>query len=104
MPPRRSWRGWRRQPLQRLAGYAALELGAGERDRTADLPFTRRPLCQLSYTGGDLLMVAQAQGPMRSVVLRMRSRLKGQSSVFTDIRTSVTNPYFNVTRSRDVVN
>jgi hypothetical protein len=29
--------------------------GAGERDRTADLPFTRRPLCLLSYTGGDLL-------------------------------------------------
>jgi predicted MFS family arabinose efflux permease len=26
--------------------------GAGERDRTADLPFTRRLLCQLSYTGG----------------------------------------------------
>ena len=25
--------------------------GAGERDRTADLPFTRRLLCQLSYTG-----------------------------------------------------
>jgi hypothetical protein len=31
----------------------SLRLGAGERDRTADLPFTRRPLCQLSYTGGD---------------------------------------------------
>ena len=28
------------------------ELGAGERDRTADLPFTRRLLCLLSYTGG----------------------------------------------------
>jgi hypothetical protein len=28
--------------------------GAGERIRTADLPFTRRLLCQLSYTGGDL--------------------------------------------------
>jgi integrase len=27
------------------------DVGAGERDRTADLPFTRRPLCQLSYTG-----------------------------------------------------
>src|SRR4030081_1851638 len=27
--------------------------GAGERDRPAALPFTRRPLCQLSYTGGD---------------------------------------------------
>ena len=26
--------------------------GAGERIRTADLPFTRRLLCQLSYTGG----------------------------------------------------
>jgi hypothetical protein len=31
-----------------------LRVGAGERDRTADLPFTRRPLCQLSYTGGGL--------------------------------------------------
>jgi hypothetical protein len=29
--------------------------GAGERDRTADLPFTRRPLCLLSYTGGERL-------------------------------------------------
>jgi hypothetical protein len=28
--------------------------GAGERIRTADLPFTRRLLCQLSYTGGGL--------------------------------------------------
>ena len=28
------------------------DLGAGERIRTADLPFTRRLLCQLSYTGG----------------------------------------------------
>ena len=28
------------------------KLGAGERDRTADLPFTRRLLCLLSYTGG----------------------------------------------------
>ena len=27
-------------------------LGAGERIRTADLPFSRRLLCQLSYTGG----------------------------------------------------
>jgi hypothetical protein len=35
-------------------------LGAGERDRTADLPFTRRPLCQLSYTGGNVLMVADS--------------------------------------------
>jgi hypothetical protein len=32
-----------------------LDLGAGERDRTADLPFTRRLLCQLSYTGGRLV-------------------------------------------------
>ena len=29
-------------------------LGAGERVRTADLPFTRRLLCLLSYTGGRL--------------------------------------------------
>jgi hypothetical protein len=28
--------------------------GAGERSRTADLPFTRRLLCLLSYTGGEL--------------------------------------------------
>ena len=28
------------------------DLGAGERIRTADLPFTRRLLCLLSYTGG----------------------------------------------------
>jgi hypothetical protein len=32
---------------------------AGERDRTADLPFTRRLLCQLSYTGWVVLMVAE---------------------------------------------
>jgi hypothetical protein len=32
---------------------------AGERSRTADLPFTRRPLCQLSYTGWVVLMVAE---------------------------------------------
>jgi hypothetical protein len=31
------------------------ESGAGERIRTADLPFTRRLLCQLSYTGGRLV-------------------------------------------------
>jgi hypothetical protein len=30
-----------------------LPLGAGDQDRTGDLPFTRRPLCLLSYTGGD---------------------------------------------------
>jgi hypothetical protein len=29
-------------------------LGAGERNRTADLPLTRRTLCLLSYTGGCL--------------------------------------------------
>jgi hypothetical protein len=27
--------------------------GAGDQDRTGDLPFTRRLLCQLSYTGAD---------------------------------------------------
>jgi hypothetical protein len=32
--------------------FTPSDLGAGERIRTADLPFTRRPLCQLSYTGG----------------------------------------------------
>src|SRR5262249_3200267 len=30
-------------------------MGAGERIRTADLPFTRRLLCRLSYTGRDSL-------------------------------------------------
>ena len=30
------------------------DLGAGERIRTADLPFTRRLLCRLSYTGQGL--------------------------------------------------
>jgi hypothetical protein len=30
------------------------DLGAGERVRTAGLPFTRRLLCLLSYTGGRL--------------------------------------------------
>jgi hypothetical protein len=35
-------------------GRMPLYLGAGERIRTADLPFTRRLLCQLSYTGGEL--------------------------------------------------
>ena len=44
----------------RYAGASAstqvsgLRRGAGERDRTAGLPFTRRPLCQLSYTGAGL--------------------------------------------------
>jgi hypothetical protein len=42
-------------PLRTSAQVVALRSGAGERDRTADLPFTRRLLCQLSYTGGDLL-------------------------------------------------
>ena len=48
-------------PLQ----VSALRMGAGERDRTADLPFTRRPLCQLSYTGGDVLMLAETQARLR---------------------------------------
>src|SRR5262249_12335371 len=43
-------RGWGGQG----APLALLDLGAGERIRTADLPFTRRLLCQLSYTGGRL--------------------------------------------------
>ena len=34
------------------AGLTGAGVGAGERIRTADLPFTRRLLCQLSYTGG----------------------------------------------------
>jgi hypothetical protein len=37
-----------------FAQVACLRSGAGERIRTADLPFTRRLLCQLSYTGGRL--------------------------------------------------
>ena len=40
----------------------APDLRAGERNRTAALPFTRRPLCQLSYTGGARCIVAE-QGP-----------------------------------------
>jgi hypothetical protein len=35
----------------------ASDLGAGERIRTADLPFTRRLLCLLSYTGGETLCI-----------------------------------------------
>ena len=41
-------------PVQ-IGGYVrnySSDLGAGERIRTADLPFTRRLLCLLSYTGG----------------------------------------------------
>ena len=47
----------RRQVSANLASAQVTHLnsGAGERDRTADLPFTRRLLCQLSYTGGDSL-------------------------------------------------
>jgi hypothetical protein len=41
------------------------DLGAGERDRTADLPFTRRLLCQLSYTGGTSSMVAEPGPDLR---------------------------------------
>jgi hypothetical protein len=59
--------GHARRRCARLA-----DLGAGERDRTADLPFTRRPLCQLSYTGGDLLMVADPQCRMRARRYRAR--------------------------------
>jgi hypothetical protein len=44
--------------VQKTAGVSphlkGLSDGAGERIRTADLPFTRRLLCQLSYTGGRL--------------------------------------------------
>jgi hypothetical protein len=41
---------------------------AGERDRTADLPFTRRPLCLLSYTGGDVLNASRSELGLRSAV------------------------------------
>ena len=44
--------------------------GAGERIRTADLPFTRRLLCQLSYTGGETrCMVAHLGDDVRIPVL-----------------------------------
>jgi hypothetical protein len=36
------------------AGVVRVDLGAGERIRTAGLPFTRRLLCLLSYTGRRL--------------------------------------------------
>jgi hypothetical protein len=45
------------------------DLGAGERDRTADLPFTRRLLCLLSYTGGDSCMVADPGADVRIYAL-----------------------------------
>ena len=38
--------------FERSCSIKSIYLGAGERIRTADLPFTRRLLCQLSYTGG----------------------------------------------------
>jgi hypothetical protein len=41
----------RRGAFMQVVDFGA---GAGERIRTADLPFTRRLLCQLSYTGGRL--------------------------------------------------
>ena len=42
-------------PRQSFVLFEKLSLpGAGERIRTADLPFTRRLLCLLSYTGGRL--------------------------------------------------
>ena len=45
----------RDQPKAKRQASAGViqRLGAGERIRTADLPFTRRLLCQLSYTGDD---------------------------------------------------
>src|SRR5215469_12878104 len=49
-----------------------LRTRAGERDRTADLPFTRRPLCQLSYTGGVVPDVS------RNVVAAARWQRLGQ--------------------------
>jgi hypothetical protein len=42
-------------------GHMPLDLGAGERIRTADLPFTRRLLCQLSYTGGNCRHASRRQ-------------------------------------------
>src|SRR5580704_16384813 len=48
------------QVVPRQAAASAVhapDLGAGERDRTADLPFTRRLLCLLSYTGGETLCI-----------------------------------------------
>jgi hypothetical protein len=49
----------RQERCAQSAPSKSRESGAGERDRTADLPFTRRPLCQLSYTGWVVLMVAE---------------------------------------------
>jgi hypothetical protein len=34
-----------------ISEFALVRNGAGERNRTADLPLTRRMLCLLSYTG-----------------------------------------------------
>jgi hypothetical protein len=42
------------ETADKLPHFTAFPSGAGERIRTADLPFTRRLLCQLSYTGGRL--------------------------------------------------
>ncbi len=64
----------RRTPEQTIHGSGLdgrkplSDLGAGERDRTADLPFTRRLLCLLSYTGGETLcIVAGLRGGQRSL-------------------------------------
>jgi hypothetical protein len=52
-PARQGARSARGPRLGAPAQVAGLMSGAGERIRTADLPFTRRPLCLLSYTGDD---------------------------------------------------
>jgi hypothetical protein len=51
------------------------DLGAGERVRTAGLPFTRRLLCLLSYTGWSFLsMVADPLAAPRKPLARLRIR------------------------------
>src|SRR5260221_14640412 len=64
----RSSRRWasclsRSRPTSVILGslFTVAELGAGERDRTAGLPFTRRLLCLLSYTGAGLVHGSRPQ-------------------------------------------
>ncbi len=52
-PMRRSWAGTgKRENAPRTSELVSI--GAGARIRTGGLPFTRRLLCLLSYTGGRL--------------------------------------------------
>ena len=51
--------------------------GAGERDRTAGLPFTRRLLCLLSYTGGRLVHGSRPHRDMLILPLACRTAASG---------------------------